>query len=631
MSQPGFRRVDGVVAGRWRSSRTLAALVSLMLATLLISGYLSARAYAHRTSDTRDVDARRQELQKVIDEAWEFRLRTQPIFATVIGDYRYNDQLGDFSEAQQHRTAQALRGFQQRLRAIRIDGFTEQEQLNRLLLMRHNDDALQEIGYKDYEMPLDQFNGIHLGLAQLPSVVPLDSAKHYEDYLARLRQIPIAFDQITQLARLGAKDHLVPPKFLLEKVAVQCDSIANSTGKDNAFAAPLSSFPGAISGADQKRLRDAITEAIDEEVRPAYARLAKFVSEEYAPKGRTELGVWALPDGDARYRFAIHEFTTTDMAPEDIYELGMRAVKEIESQMNALAVKQGHANWKAYATAIENDPNMRPKSREQVLDTYRHFIDQMRPKLPELFGVLPKAPLKVLPTEPFREKEAAGADYQVGTPDGSRPGEIHVNTWDYQHRLLPEMEATAYHEGIPGHHMQLSIAQEIPGLPPFRQHASYVAFVEGWALYSERLGKEVGFYENPANDFERLGDELFRATRLVEDTGVHYKHWTREQMVEFFHDNSLEVEASVQAETDRYIAWPAQALGYKLGQLKFLELRKRAQNELGPKFDIRAFHDEMLNGGAMPLDVLATRTNTWIASLKSQSPKGRGRNESNLH
>jgi uncharacterized protein (DUF885 family) len=248
----------------------------------------------------------------------------------------------------------------------------------------------------------------------------------------------------------------------------------------------------------------------------------------------------------------------------------------------------------------------------------------MQPKLPQLFGLLPKAKLEVVPVEEYREKEAAGASYFVGTPDGSRTGKVYVNTGDFENRELPEIESVAYHEGVPGHHMQLSIQQELPELPPFRQHLFYTAYIEGWALYSERLGKEVGFYRDPNSDFERLASELFRATRLVEDTGVHYKRWTRDQMVQFFKDHSLEAGDDLQAEVDRYISYPAQALSYKIGQLKILELRKRTQDQLGEKFDIRAFHDEMLSGGALPLDVLDARTNSWIAAVKAGTANARG-------
>jgi uncharacterized protein (DUF885 family) len=240
----------------------------------------------------------------------------------------------------------------------------------------------------------------------------------------------------------------------------------------------------------------------------------------------------------------------------------------------------------------------------------------MEPKLPQLFGLLPKAHMKVMPVQSYREAEAAGAEYNEGTPDGSRPGIVYVNTSDFANRSLLDVEATAYHEGVPGHHMQVSIAQELTGLPPFRQHAQYNAYVEGWALYAEQLGKELGFYQDPYSDYGRLTSDLFRACRLVVDTGVHYKHWTRQQMVDFFHEHSDESEPDLQAEVDRYIAYPAQALSYKLGQLEFLELRKKAKEQLGARFDIRKFHDEMLDGGALPLDVLTARTNVWLAAQK---------------
>jgi uncharacterized protein (DUF885 family) len=304
------------------------------------------------------------------------------------------------------------------------------------------------------------------------------------------------------------------------------------------------------------------------------------------------------------------------MDPEAIHQLGLAQVHEIEEQMNAIAHKLGFADLKSFRASLVNNPRVRPKSRDQILQLYRGYIADMEPKLPQLFGLLPKARVEVVPVQPYREKEAAGAEYNEGTPDGSRPGKVYVNTSDFEHRSLLDVEATAYHEGVPGHHMQISIAQELKGLPPFRQHVGYNAYVEGWALYAERLGKELGFYQDPYSDYGRLSSDLFRACRLVVDTGVHYKHWTRQQMVDFFHEHSDESEPDLQAEVDRYIAYPAQALSYKLGQLKFIELRERAKKQLGSRFDIRAFHDEMLNGGALPLDVLEARTDAWLAAQK---------------
>ena len=396
----------------------------------------------------------------------------------------------------------------------------------------------------------------------------------------------------------------------------QARAIGTPAGEANVFASPLKTFPAGVSAADQKRLKEQILAAIDGQVRPAYAKFAEYVEKTYAPAGRTELGMSGLPNGAALYRFAIKSLTTTDMDPEAIHRLGLSEVARIEAEQLAIAKRLGGKDLASFRESLKKDPKAFPASAEDLLNHYRGYIAGMKPKLPELFGLLPKAPVEVVEMEAFRNKEGAAADYNTGTPDGKRPGRVNVNTYDWQHRSLLTVESTAYHEGIPGHHMQLSIAQELPSLPAFRQHVGYTAYVEGWALYSERLGKEVGFYQDPYSDFGRLNDELLRACRLVLDTGVHSKHWTREQMVDYFHAHSGEDEADVQSETDRYIAWPGQALAYKLGQLKITELRERAKAQLGAKYDVRKFHDEILDGGALPLDVLDRRVQGWIDGQK---------------
>jgi uncharacterized protein (DUF885 family) len=599
-------------------------LVAVVGSVLVFGGAVYGQTDAGHGPTPTNLDARREALKKLVAEEWEYEMHESPLAATIYGDYRYNDKLDDFSIGEVLRQDKAERDFLARLDAIDVSGFPEQEQLNKTLLARKLRQGLEDTELKNYEMPLDQFNGVHLSLAQIASGVPTNTSRQYEDYLARLHQVPRTLDQIIELARLGEKDKLMPPKFVLELVAKQCDSIAAAEGDASAFAGPLRKFPAAVSPQDQKRLHDAVVKAIDTEVRPAYVKLSKFVRDEYGPNGRNDPGLWALPNGDARYRAAVREMTTTDMTPEQIYDLGMAQVKESETQMTAIAKQQGFPDWKSYAASILSDPKLKATSRDDILNAYRRYIGQMQPKLPQLFGLLPKAKLEVVPVEEYREKEAAGASYFVGTPDGSRTGKVYVNTGDFENRELPEIESVAYHEGVPGHHMQLSIQQELPELPPFRQHLFYTAYIEGWALYSERLGKEVGFYRDPNSDFERLASELFRATRLVEDTGVHYKRWTRDQMVQFFKDHSLEAGDDLQAEVDRYISYPAQALSYKIGQLKILELRKRTQDQLGEKFDIRAFHDEMLSGGALPLDVLDARTNSWIAAVKAGTANARG-------
>jgi uncharacterized protein (DUF885 family) len=570
-----------------------------------------------RSAENQNLDARRAQFKQLLADQWEYELRENPERATVIGDYRYNDRWSDASLQHVQQQRRDLQDWLNRFEAIDTTGFAEQEQLSHTLMVRDLKQGLEEINLKLYEMPIDQFNGIHIEAAQFVAVIPFNSTKQYEDYLARLHSLPKVFDQAIEVMKQGESDKLMPPRFLLEKTVTQCKSIAEPAGEANVFGHPVTHFSDAVPEADRKRLHDAVIAAVDNEVRPAYTKLANFLATEYAPKGRTEPGVWSLPDGDALYRFDIQSLTTTNMDPETIHELGLKEVARIEAEQLAIAKKFGYSDLKSFRAAVKANPKFFATSREEILEKYRSYIAQMQPELPKLFGLLPKTSLEVRSVEEFREKDASGASYVPGTPDGSRPAIVYVNTGDYTHRTLLNIESTAYHEGVPGHHMQIAIAQTLPELPPFRQHAFFSAYQEGWALYAEHLGKDIGFYQDPYSDYGHLSEEMLRAVRLVVDTGVHYKHWTRQQMVDFFHEHSSEDEPSVQSETDRYIAWPAQALGYKLGQLEILKLREQAQKELGSKYDIRAFHDEVLNGGALPLDVFDRRVTAWIQAQKT--------------
>lgn len=573
--------------------------------------------------DTANLEARRKQLNQLIAEEWQYEMQESPEYATIVGDYRYNDRWSDSSLAHVPVQRADLQKWLAKFQEVDATGFPEQEKLSQQLMVRNLKERIEYIDLKLFLMPVDQFNGAHLNLAVFVSFVPFETTKQYDDYLARLHKIPTVIDQLIEVLQAGEKEKLVPPAFLLDKTVTQCDAIATPAGAESAFGRPVAHFPSAVSEADQKRLHDQIIAAVDNEVRPAYRKLQKFLATEYAPKGRKEEGFWALPNGDALYRFCVRQQTTTNMDPEAIHQLGLKEVARIQAEQLAIAKKLGFANLKAFQASLKTNPKLVPTSREQILEIYRHFIGQMEPELPKYFGLLPKTKLEVKAVEEYREKDMAGAQYYQGTADGSRPGAVMVNTGDYQHRTTPEMESTAYHEGVPGHHMQISIAQTLPELPKFRQEGGYTAYVEGWALYAESLSKEMGFYQDPYSDYGRLEGEVLRATRLVLDTGVHYKHWTRQQMVDFFHSYTSEDEPDVQAETDRYIAIPGQALGYKLGQLEILKLRLEAQEQLGAKYDVRAFHDEILNGGALPLDVLEQRVNAWIVAQKSaQSSAG---------
>jgi len=549
----------------------------------------------------------------LFEEQYESDLRNFPERATAYGDYRYNDKLAEYSLdaiAQRHKTDEA---FLTQLEAIPSTGFSDQDQLSHDLLVRVLQQRIADFGLKEYEMPINQQNGIHTSLADLPLSVPFDSVKHYEDYIARLHQIPRVLSQTTEVLRAGMKDKLMPVRFLLEKLPAQCEGIISA----DPFLLPTKKYPASISAEDQKRLTQQITDAINLDVIPAYKTFAAFLRTEYAPEGRTTLAVTSLPDGEKRYQNDIYGRTTTHMTPDEIHQLGLREVDRIQAEMTVIAKKEGFADLASFRASLKTNRKYIPTSAEQILDDFRHYIAQMEPKLPELFTLLPKSPVTVEAIPAFQA--AAATHYVTGTPDGKRPGRVVVATSNFAERSLINDEAVAYHEGIPGHHMQLSVQQQLTGLPRFRLHSlGFNAYIEGWALYAEELGKEVGFYQDPVSDYGRLRSELFRAVRLVVDTGIHSKGWTRDQVVDFMRKSGAVDEPTTQSETDRYIAWPAQALSYKLGQLKIRELRERAKKEFGPRFDIRKFHDEMLDGGTLPLDLLEARTDKWIAQQKSQ-------------
>jgi uncharacterized protein (DUF885 family) len=558
---------------------------------------------------TPSVETRLAQQNALFDEQYESDLQSHPELATAYGDYRYNDRLNDYSLAEVDRQHQRDEDFLARLEAIPVSGFREQDVLSHKVMQRLLEQRRANYEFKEYEMPVNQMDGPQVHLADLPLAVPFDTLKQYEDYIARLHQIPRVFTQTEDVLRAGKKDGLMPVRFLLEKVPGQVEGVIAA----DPFLRPTRKFPDGISPEERRRLSQEITETVVKEVLPAYVEFGKFIAAEYAPAGRTTLSVTSLPGGEQRYLNDIRSRTTlTKLTPDQIHQLGLREVERIEAEMLSVAKRAGFADLAALRASIQSDPRYRASSAEQIVADFRKYIAQMQPKLPELFGFIPGSPVTVEPMPDFQPGNAT--HYQTGTPDGKRPGRVVVAVSNYAERSLVDDEATAYHEGIPGHHMQLSVAQQLPDLPKFRRHGGNSGYIEGWALYAEQLGKDVGFYQDPVSDYGRLSSELFRAVRLVVDTGLHEQGWTREQVVDYFRKSGAVDEPSVQVETDRYIAWPAQALSYKLGQLEFRELRERARKKLGAHFDIRAFHDEMLNGGVLPLDLLETRTDAWIRS-----------------
>jgi len=547
----------------------------------------------------------------LFEEYFQAGLKNSPERATSLGDYRYNSLLAQYSLkaiADQHAEADA---FLARLETISTEGMSEQDLLSHELLERQLKQADVNYSLKNYEMAINQQNGVHTSLADLPLSVPFDSVQHYEDYIARLQQIPRALEQTTEVLRQGEKDGLMPPKLITALLPGQCDGIVAA----DPFLLPLKKFPASFSDADKQKLTAEMTKAVNEDVLPAYRKFATFLRDDYAPKGRPQLSIESLPDGKRRYAEAVKMMTTVNISPAEVHQLGLDEVKRITAEMTELAQKQGYKDLASWRVAINSDPKWKPTSEQQIVDDFAKYIHQMEPKLPELFGLLPKSPVTVEPIPDFAKAEAT--HYVAGTPDGKRAGRVVVAVADPTTRTLVLDEAVAYHEGVPGHHMQISVAQQLKGLPKFRLRGGYSAYTEGWALYAEALGKEIGFYQDPVSDYGRLNSELFRAVRLVVDTGIHDQGWTRQQVIDYMHANDVN-DALAQTETDRYIAWPGQALAYKMGQLTILKLRSEAKAQLGNQFDIKAFHDEILNGGAMPLDLLQERVERWI---KTQLPQ----------
>ncbi len=593
------------------------SLLAVFFSLPLVPAHTQAlKVDPNATAAPQSLEDRRKALNRVFNDYWEDNLRHSPEFASSIGDKRYNDQISDYSVKAFNEGLEREQGFLMRLAAIDTTGFTTQEIVSRDLLLRQFTEDQEASEFKEWEFQINQMGGIHTTFPQLVPQLSFTEVKDYDDWIARLRAIPKAFEQATQDMSIGVEEHRVPPKFLLEKALDQVKEMAHQKPEDSPLAMPLKNFPAAIPAGEQARIKQEMLDAIAKEVLPAYLRLQRFLEVTYVPAGRAEPGISSLPDGPKYYEFLIRRTTTTKLTAEQIHQIGLDEVKRDETEMLAIAQKLGFQDLKSFRASLKTNPKLKATSREQLLDAYRQVLKPMQAKLPELFGRLPKAPFEVAPVPDFLEKTSAPAYYEAGTPDGSRPGRLRIDTYNATDRNLYSVEDIAYHEGIPGHHLQISISQELTDVPAFRKFGGYTAYQEGWGLYAERLGKDVGFYTDPYSDYGRLDGDIWRAIRLVVDTGVHSKHWTRQQMVDFFHDHSSVDETSIQAEVDRYIAWPSQALAYKVGQLKILELRERAKKELGAKFDIRGFHDQVLDSGALPLDVLETRIDAWIAAQK---------------
>ena len=570
------------------------------------------------SAQSNPLEERRSKLRSLEAEEYEYELRTHPERATKYGDDRFNDRLADYSVQFFESDLKQKQRFLDRAKAIDTTGFPEQEALNKTLLVYVLQLQVDGMRFKPWEMPTDILYGPQVTYTLLPTQTQFRNMKDYDNYLSRLRQYRRVFDSLITLMQAGMQDHLMQPRFILEKIAGQAQAVADTKPENTTFAEPVSHFPQGVRTADRKRIHDAALEIVQTEVLPAYSRFAQFILRDYAPHGRTEAGIWSLPDGNARYLYAVRQMTTARVTPEQIHQIGLDQVAKLEAEMLSAARRLGYPDIQRFHRHIREDPSLYATSGEQLLQRYRRYMDQMYAKASTLFGHLPKAKLVVVPIESFRAAQSMPAEYFPGSEDGSRPGHLNVNMYAPEKRLLLNSEAIAYHEGMPGHHLQISLQFENMELPTFRRQSPYenycyAAFVEGWGLYAEQLAKDAGFYQDPYSDYGRLESLMWRAIRLVVDTGVHYKHWTREQMVDYFRQHTAMDELNIQSEVDRYIAWPAQGLSYMLGEMEIMQLRGLCQKKLGDNFDIRSFHDEVLGSGALPLDILDARMKTWVA------------------
>ena len=585
-------------------------------AAALLPFFWTAVLHAQGAAKPAPVEDRRKALHALFEQYWEASLEKSPEFASRMGDNRYNDKTSDYSARAVNAWLEREQNYLLKLATIDPAGLTDGEKTSRELLLRDLANDIEGAEFKPWQMPINQLGGIYSEYPQLASELSFTTVKDYDDWIARLRALPNAFDQVITNMSIGMEEHRVPPRYLLEKALVQVKQLAGEKAEDSPLALPLKKFPASLAAADQERIKAEMLGVIAKQDLPAYQRMARFLEVSYVPAGRADAGIWAIPDGAKYYQFLIRTETTTDMTAEQIHEIGLDEVKRDEAEMLAIAKKLGFQDLASFRASVKSNPKLKAASPEALMNAYRGYIGPMQAKLPSLFGRLPKAPLEVAAIPDYEARNMYPAYYEPGTPDGSRPGRLRVNLYNATDRNVCAIEGIAYHEGIPGHHLQISLAHEQTDVPAFRKFEEFTAFVEGWALYSERVGKDVGLYQDPYSDFGRLDLDTWRAIRLVIDTGVHAKHWTREQMVQYFHDHSTLDETTIQTETDRYIGWPGQALAYKIGQLKILELRDRAKKALGEKFDIRAFHDQVLDSGALPLDLLEARIDAWIASQK---------------
>ena len=566
-------------------------------------------------------DSGNKQLLDLVESYYEEYLKLQPMEATSIGDNRYNDQFPNSIGPEHRKKEENLeREYLSRIKAFDASGLTGQDRLTYEIFKRDREFNLEGFQFPGYLMPVNQSFSLPNYFAQIGSgqgAHPFKTAKDYDDFLKRIDGFTVWMKQAVENMKEGVQKKYVQPTVLMEKVLPQLQSQMVQKPEDSLFWQPIQNFPDSIGAEDRARLTKAYRDSIETKIVPSYRMLHDYIRDEYLKHTRPTFALGDLPNGQAWYNYNIKAMTTTNLTAEEIHQKGLAEVQRIHDEMRKVMKEvKFEGDLKAFFNYMNEDPKFYYTKREDLIDGYSALKNRITPLLPKLFDRMPKADYEVRAVEPFREQSASGGSYQASSPDGSRPGVFYVNAYDLSARPKWAMEALSLHEAAPGHHFQIAIQQEVEELPRFRRYGGYGAYQEGWGLYAESLGKELGVYTDPYSYFGALNAELWRAIRLVVDTGIHAKGWSRQDVLDYMYANSAVKEARAVSETERYIAAPGQALGYKIGQLKIRELRDRAEKELGDRFNVREFHNRILLDGALPLDVLEKKINAWIAEQK---------------
>ena len=559
-----------------------------------------------------------EDFTTLLNDAWEWQLIEHPVFASRLGDRRRNDQWQDLSLDAFERRHEDERAFLRRLRAIDSAQLTADDQLNYDLFRRELENSIDAHQYKSYLMPISQRGGVQ-SLESTAETVRLANVGDYEDWLARMAGVDNMIDQTMALQEEGRKTGYMPPKVLMERIPDQIGSQLVEDPELSPFFIAFAEMPDAISGSDQERLRQTAKDIIDQSIVPAYRRFSRYFNNTYLPASRDSIGASSLPNGDKFYEYRTRTFTTTQMTPDEIHRLGLNEVKRIRGEMQLIIDElEFDGDFADFLHFLRTDPQFYYETAEELFEGYLAVSKRIDPLIVKLFGKLPRMPYGLRPIPDNIAPDTTTAYYNQPAADGSRPGYYYVNLYRPEVRPKYEMEVLSVHEAVPGHHLQIALQMELEDIPEFRKYIDFTAFTEGWGLYSESLGYEMGLYKDPYSLFGALTYDMWRAVRLVVDTGMHYRGWTRQQSIDFFMDNAAKTETDIVNEIDRYISWPGQALAYKIGQLKMLELRRKCERTLGDNFDFKAFHDEMLGAGALPMEILETRMNRWLADQLRQ-------------